>query len=73
MSRISHTGCHIDGGVNGANIVLLVVTTTKVERSMGVVLKSSNGPSECHGGGEDSSLHLVVCLLSIKQWIGECR
>jgi hypothetical protein len=66
---MSRTGCHVDGGVDGANIVLLVVTTAKVHSSMALVLESSNGTSECHGGSEDSRLHLDVCLLGIKQCI----
>jgi hypothetical protein len=50
IEEFLHTGCHVDGGVDRANIVLLVVTTTKMERGMTVVLKSSDRTGKGHGG-----------------------
>lgn len=49
----SHTVRDVDGGVDRADVILLVVTTTKVETSMSLVLESSHRAGERHRGSKD--------------------
>jgi hypothetical protein len=42
----SHTGCHVDGGVDSADILRLVVSTAHVETSVSLVLECSSSAGE---------------------------
>jgi hypothetical protein len=48
-----HTGMDVDGGVDRANLLLLVVMTLQVHCGMALVLVSSNGAGESHRGSKD--------------------
>jgi hypothetical protein len=48
-----HTGLHVNSGVDRANLLLLVVTTLHVKRSMALVLESSDRASESHRSSND--------------------
>jgi hypothetical protein len=53
VAECQHTGVHVDGGVDRANFLLLVVTTLHVKRSMALVLESSDGAGESHRSSND--------------------
>jgi hypothetical protein len=53
FNNLQRTGRHVDGGVDRANIVLLVVSTAHVESSMSLVLERSNGAGERHRRSND--------------------
>jgi len=60
---MAHTSSYVDGGVNRADLIGRVSTTTHVEAIMAVVLRSSDRPNK--GRRDDTSLHLETCLFCL--------
>jgi hypothetical protein len=70
---MSRTSSHVDSGVDRANVIFLVVSTAHVETSVSLVLIRGDGAGKRHGGSNNSTLHLDVWLLGIKQLVGIVR